>query len=250
VALRDRFPDTSWTLLERACEQQPDGLRAREDFAERYHRPILEFLMVIVGDADLAQDLTQEFFARLTRHGSLFRHAAREQGTFRTYLMSALRHLAIDHHRRARREANDAHPDQWSDGGWDTLNPPAFPSAEAAFHSAWVKTVLAEALAQVRKTCEERDQQVHLHLFEGRYLAPLDRVPSWEELGAKYELDQKTARTRADTVARHFRSVLRRMLRQQITVAGAAGGGQAASTEAAIDREIEALLGPLQIGPL
>jgi RNA polymerase sigma factor (sigma-70 family) len=246
VALRDRFPDTSWTLLDLACAQHSEGARAREDFAERYHRPIREFLLVIVGDADVAQDLTQEFFARLTRQGGLFRHAERELGAFRTYLMRALRNLAIDHHRRAgRRDAHDTHPDQWSDGGWDTLDLPAFRSAEAAFHRAWVKTVLSEALVQVRRTCAARGQQVHLDLFEGRYLAPSDHVPSWDDLGAKHGLDQKTARTRADTVARHFRIVLRRMLRQQIAVPGAADRGQATATEAAVDREIEALLGPL-----
>jgi RNA polymerase sigma factor (sigma-70 family) len=199
AALRDRFPDTSWTLLERAREADEDGRLAREVFADRYHRPIVEFLRVVVRDAEAAEELAQEFFTRLSEQGGLFRHAAREQGTFRTYLMRALRNLAIDRYRRAApRDAKDTHPDQWTGGGWDALElPGALPAAEAAFHGAWVRTVLSEALTRVRQTCLARGQQAHLDLFEGRYLAPSDRVPTWEELGAKYGLDQKTARTRA-----------------------------------------------------
>jgi hypothetical protein len=122
---------------------------------------------------------------------------------------------------------------------------PGFPAAEAAFHHAWVKVTLAEALARVRALCLKREQEVHLQLFEERYLCEADVAPSWEELGARYGLDQKAARDRADTVVRHFRLVLRRMLRGEIVVPGG-GAGRLQVTEAAIDEEIKALLSPLQ----
>jgi len=82
----------------------------------------------------------------------------------------------------------------------------------------------------------------HLALFEARYLCDSDAIPSWEELGARYSMEQKTARTRAETVARHFRLVLRRMLRQQVVVPGSGRAAGAQVAEAAIDKEIEALL--------
>jgi hypothetical protein len=131
-------------------------------------------------------------------------------------------------------------------GGWDSLDLPAFRSAESAFHNAWVRAKLAEALTRVRAICIEREQRAHLDMFEARYLCEADRVPSWEELGEKYGMDQKTARTRTDTVARHFRLVLRRMLRQEVTLPRTSGGRQGNETEAAIDKEIEALLAPLK----
>lgn len=247
MGLRERFPETSWTLLAMACKQCDEGARAREDFAQRYYRPVQEFLSVLVQDAEQAQDLAQEFFARLIRQGGLFEHAHREKGAFRNYLMTALRHMVIDYHRRnGRVEAIQTHPDQWTDGGWDVLNTPEFQPAEAAFHRAWVKATLAEALTQVRALCLKRKQEVHLHLFEARYLSEEDPAPSWEELGARFGLDQKTARDRADTVVRHFRLVLRRMLREEITVPSGGGGRHPKVTEAAIDAEIEALLSPLE----
>jgi hypothetical protein len=59
-------------------------------------------------------------------------------------------------------------------------------------------------------------------------------------------MDQKTARERADTVARHFRLVLRRMLSNEITVPAGSGRWRPQVMEAAIDEEIKALLSPLK----
>jgi hypothetical protein len=58
-------------------------------------------------------------------------------------------------------------------------------------------------------------------------------------------MDQKTARERADTVARHFRLVLRRMLRNELIIPERGGRWRLQLTEAAIDEEIRALLSPL-----
>jgi hypothetical protein len=79
-------------------------------------------------------------------------------------------------------------------------------------------------------------------LFEARYLSDVELAPSWEELGARYGMDQKTARDRAATVARHFRLILRRMLRNEIAFPGDEGQ----VTEPANDEEIRALLSPLR----
>jgi len=246
MALREQFPETSWTLLASARQQCEDGVRAREDFAQRYYRPVREFLVVLLRDAERAQDLAQEFFARIGRPGGLLERADPEKGTFRDYLQEALRNLVIDYHRRNREEALHTHPDQASTGGWDFIGVAEFPAAEAAFHLAWVKVTLAEALTRVRAVCCKRKQQVHLDLFEARYLSEAGRAPSWKELGAPYGMDQKTAREHADTVVRHFRLVLRRMLANEIAVPSDGGRRGSRVPEAAIDEEINRLLSPLQ----
>jgi RNA polymerase sigma factor (sigma-70 family) len=236
------FPDTSWTLLAKAREQGEEGFRAREDFTQRYYRPVQDFLRVLIQDAEEAQDLSQEFFTKLSGPRGLLASASREKGAFRNFMRKALRNLVTDYHRRNRKEALQMHPDQASEEGWDVLEVAVLPVAEAAFHRAWVELTLAEALTRVRDLCRKRKQQVHLELFEARYLGEADLTPSWEKLGARYGMDQKTARDRGDTVVRHFRLVLRRMLRSEITVPG----GSVRATEAEIDEEIQALLSPLK----
>ena len=241
MGLRERFPKTSWTLLAKARE--PGGCQARDDFAQMYYAPALAFLRVRLRNDDLAQELAQEFFARLSATGGIFEHADRKHGSFRTYLIRSLQNFVIDYHRsHGRSRSRDTHPDQWNEGGWDAVSAKDDSLAEASFHRAWVAATLSEALERVREICARKMQSEHLALFEARYLCDSDTVPSWEELGSWHGIDQKTARTRADTVARHFRLVLRRMLRQQVAVqrAGRRPGSELA--DAAIDKEIEALL--------
>lgn len=242
----ERFPETSWTLLAKAREQSDQGSRAREDFARIYYRPVQQFLLLLVQDGEQAQELAQEFFTRLSGPGGLLERARPEKGAFRNYLRESLRNLVRDCYRRDRAQALQTHPDQASTGGWDVIELPGYPAAEAAFHREWVKVTLAEALNRIRVLCLKRNQQVHLDLFEARYLSEADLVPSWEELGARYSMDQKAARERADTVARHFRLVLRRMLSNEITVPAGSGRWRPQVMEAAIDEEIKALLSPLK----
>jgi len=238
---RELFPETSWTLLARACEQSDQGALARGEFAQRYYRPVREFLLILVRDAERAQELTHEFFIKLSGPGGLLEHAQPDKGAFRDYLREALRNLVRDYYRRHRSEAAlEAHPDQASPAGWDVMELPGYPAAEAAFHHEWVKVTLAEALSRVRALCLKRKQEMHLGLFEARYLCEADSAPSWEELGARYGIDQKAARERAETVVRHFRLVLRRMLRNEVTIPGTK------ISEAAIDEEIRSLLSPLK----
>jgi RNA polymerase sigma factor (sigma-70 family) len=238
--MRELFPETSWTLLAKARGRSEEGALAREEFARRYYRPVWEFLRVLVRDPEKARDLSQEFFARLSESTGLLERADAEKGPFRNYLKKILRNLVIDHHRRNRKEALERDPGQARAEPWEAPELAEFSDADAAFHHAWVKLTLAEALTRVRALCLERNQDVHLALFETRYLCQDERPPSWEELGARYGMDQKTARERAETVARHFRIVLRRMLRNEITFHHGAR-----VTDGAIDEEIQALLLPL-----
>ena len=239
---RELFPETSWTLLAKTRQDCLEGARAREAFVQRYYRPVREFLLALLHDAEKAEELSQEFFTKLSAPGGLLERANPEKGSFRNYLKRALRNLVADYYRRNRNESFETHPDQAGPAGWDVLQLGRFPDAEAAFHRVWVTDTLAEALTRVRALCRERKQEVHLQLFVARYLSEAEFAPSWEELGARYGLDQKTARDRADTAVRHFRFVLRRMLRNEISLPHISRQ----LTEAAIDREIRELLSPLK----
>src|SRR5438270_767991 len=119
--VRDRFPPTSWTLLAKAREQSEQGARARGDLAQKYSRPVQDFLLVLVQDAEKARDLLQEFFIRLSKPGGLLEHAKPQKGRFRDLLQQALRHLVIDYYRRNRTEALQIHPDQAHSEGWEVL---------------------------------------------------------------------------------------------------------------------------------
>lgn len=207
----------------------------------RYERPVREFLVVLLNDTEKARDLAQDFFAKLSSPSGMLQHVDREKGPFRKYLQQALRNLVTDYHRHSRKHAHVTHLDETHPGSGEIPELAELPSAEAAFHHEWVKMTLAEALTRVRSYCVERNQAAHFELFAGRYLCDGNQAPSWSELGARYGMDQRTARERADTVVRQFRKVLRNMLRSEIIMKEGT-----AVTEGAIDEEIKMLLSPLK----
>ena len=229
------FPQTSWTLLAEACAGGTIGEAARSELAARYYKPIHAYITAIFRDAEEAQELTQSFFERSILSGRLLRAADRTKGSFRPFLKQALRNFVTDHFRkRPRGMSASVRPDADSDG-WDQIVSDTGPgSPEVVYHGAWVRSLLEVALEKVRETCARRGQQQHFELFAARYLDHAGTAPSWRALGEPYGLDEKAARNRTETVARHFRLVLRQMLAEET------GSGQAA------DEEIAALLGALE----
>jgi RNA polymerase sigma factor (sigma-70 family) len=213
------FPKTSWTLLAEARGEAAGAVGARDEFARRYYRPVYEYICAMLRDREEAEELAQGFFADIVVSGRLLARVDRERGSFRPYLKQAVRNYFTTQirtkERQKRRPAEELRPDEWSGQGWERLDLATGDSPDAAFHEAFVRSLLEEAFRQVRAICEERGHTEHLRLFVGRYLSDSADPPSWRELGDAFGLDEKAARGRAETVARHFREVLRRMLNEE-----------------------------------
>lgn len=87
------------------------GRGDRESFAtivDRHHGRVLKLLRFLVGDREMARDLTQECFLRLLRAAPRYRPRAR----FTTYLVTIARRLAFDAKAKAweRREPLEREP--------------------------------------------------------------------------------------------------------------------------------------------
>ena len=89
------FRTTHWSVVLEAREGATAGApRALELLCRSYWYPLYAFVRrrgVSVADA---QDLTQEFFARLLQRDFL-RNVAREKGKFRTFLLSSLNNFLV-----------------------------------------------------------------------------------------------------------------------------------------------------------
>lgn len=97
-----RFPTTSWSMVVGArghpAVEARDALTA---LCQAYWYPIYEYVRHRGYAAQDAQDLTQEFFARLIQK-NLAGQADRERGRFRSFLLGALKHFLAAEGRRAR----------------------------------------------------------------------------------------------------------------------------------------------------
>jgi RNA polymerase sigma-70 factor (ECF subfamily) len=131
---------TRWSILCQAhSEQTPLRQAAQNALLERYGGAVLRYLRRVVRDADVADELFQEFSLRFL-HGNLkgFRP---ERGRFRDFIKGVLFHLVADHQKRRRKEpaklpVNYAGP---------AVEDPVSLQQDEAFLASWRSDLLARA---------------------------------------------------------------------------------------------------------
>jgi RNA polymerase sigma factor (sigma-70 family) len=210
-----QFPSTSWDLLFDAARRDGQSAAALNEFAERYYAAVRAFVAAIVREPTRADDLTQRFFETVVLSGRLLTHADRRRGSFRPYLKQAIRNFLIDEHRRRARFLESEIPVEAIAGDWNALaEQSAAPDREML--RAWARSVVAIAVARVERICRENGQDQHFQLFKRRYWSDSDHPPAWRDVGEMFGLDEKIARSRADTAVRHFRIVVRDLIASDI----------------------------------
>lgn len=96
-----QFATTRWSLVADARDGSTSVARAAlEELCHAYWYPLYAHIRARGPSATDAQDLAQEFFARLLRDGS-FAAAQQERGRLRSFLLGALKHFLADAHDRA-----------------------------------------------------------------------------------------------------------------------------------------------------
>lgn len=97
-----RFATTSWTMVVQAGDLNASGARmALEHLCRVYWYPLYAYARRAGHAPHDAQDLTQEFFARLLE-GNWIAQADRERGRFRSFLLSSMKHFLANEWQRAR----------------------------------------------------------------------------------------------------------------------------------------------------
>jgi len=92
---RRTFESTHWSLVRAAGMTSSASGEALEKLCSAYRPPIFAILRMKGYDAHEAEDLTQEFFARLLK-GNAFATVSPEKGRFRTFLLAAMKHFLIN----------------------------------------------------------------------------------------------------------------------------------------------------------
>lgn len=126
---------------------------ALEILCRQYWYPLYVFVRRRGYDEHQAQDLTQEFFARLLVGDSL-KTAQPERGRFRTFLLGALKHFLANDWRDSQRLKRGGGTEFIS---WDELEPERRyalepmddASAESLYDRRWAQAVVSNALAEL-----------------------------------------------------------------------------------------------------
>src|SRR5436190_7054778 len=118
------FATTQWSLVLNAGRRgDTQGTQALAVLCERYWYPLYAYARRRTGDATQAQDLTQDFFARLLEKGTL-EFAAPERGRFRSFLLTAMKNFLSSAHEKDQAQKR---------GGLHKLLPLDFDAGESKF---------------------------------------------------------------------------------------------------------------------
>jgi RNA polymerase sigma-70 factor (ECF subfamily) len=184
------FATTHWSVVLAAVDDSSPGAQeALEELCRTYWYPLYAYVRRQGHSPEDAQDLTQAFFASLVENKSL-RHAQKERGRFRTFLLTSLKHCLSHEWERtqtAKRGGGSIHLswDQTSAEERYQLEPVSDVTPEKVFEQRWALTLFEQALTRLREESEaagkrDRFEQVKGFLTEepaqGAYKAVAERL--------------------------------------------------------------------------
>ena len=207
------FVTTHWSVVLSAQEadSQHSGA-ALETLCQTYWYPLYAFVRRQGhGPAD-AQDLTQEFFARLLRKDYL-QSVAREKGKFRTFLLVALKRFLVNEWTRdhaQKRGGNYVHvPLQGHSAETRYLAEPVERlTAERLYERRWALTLLDRVLDRLREEFATAGKGAIFDQLKGSLMAQRGAVPH-RETALALGMSEGAVKVAAHRLRRRFRELFR-----------------------------------------
>lgn len=161
---------TLWSVVRQAhADPGEPGRAAKQALLERYSGAVHRYLLGAVRNADVAEELAQEFACRFL-HGDL-KGADRERGRFRDFVKGVLFHLVADYHNKAKRQPNQLASEDFEPGADCALAA----ERDEAFRRSWRDDLLARAWDALQRVETENHQPFYTVL---RFRAANPGLPS------------------------------------------------------------------------
>ena len=206
------FVTTRWSVVLTAGAS--DTTHARDALAklcEIYWYPLYAYVRQRGYAPHDAQDLTQEFFARLLKKNTL-RAITREKGKFRSFLLTALNHFLVDEWKKARAQkrgggqlisldAGDAET-RFGREPVDTMTP------EKLFDQNWALALLDSVFDQLQREYEAEGRGTLFKELKHALAGARDAVP-YAELAVRLNIAENTVKTSVHRLRKRYRELLR-----------------------------------------
>lgn len=218
-----RFASTRWSIV--AAAGRPETPEAREALAvlcQTYWYPLYAYARRQLPSADDAQDLTQEFFARLLEKEYL-QTADPRRGKFRSFLLTAFKHfLAKEHERAAAQKRGSGRrplPLDFQDGERRYCHEPAdTTTAESVYERRWALTLLEQALAQLRQEFTRAGREQLFEALKGTLTGDGTAEP-YARIGQEVGLSEQTVKTAVHRLRRRYQELIRAEVAQTVASA-------------------------------
>ncbi len=217
------FAATRWTMVLSAAGQgSGTGFRALGELCQCYWRPLYTYLRWRGIDAQEAEDLTQEFFARLLQ-GNGLATVDPDKGKFRSFLLASLKHFLAnecDWARALKRGGGvpPIHLDALDAEKRRQLEPSDDLSPDKAFDRQWALTVLDQALSRLRAEFSSAGKEVLFEELKG-YLTGDGKADSHAAAAERCGLSEGAVKVAVHRLRRRYRELLRDEIAQTVSTA-------------------------------
>lgn len=230
------FETTLWSVVARAQQNDAESGPALERLCRAYWYPLYAYVRRSGFSPHDAQDLTQEFFARLLARDAL-RNVSPEKGRFRSFLLASLKHFLSDEWDRARALKRGGGATPMSLDGMDPearyqYEPAQEPSAEKIYERRWAMTLIGKALARLELEYGNAGRKGLFDALQSCLQSERDGG-SLREIGERLGMTEGAVKVAAHRLRRRYRVLLRAEIAQTVC------------TEAEIEAELQDLFAAL-----
>jgi RNA polymerase sigma-70 factor (ECF subfamily) len=216
-----QFRTTHWSMVLAAGDaHQPGGAEALEKLCRTYWYPLYAYVRRKNYESHDAQDLTQEFFARLLARNYLS-VADRKKGKFRSFLLGSLEHfLAREWTRSHAQKRGGGQPlfslDELDAENRYLLEPAHELTAERIFDRRWATTLLEQAMIRLREECSANGKGA---LFEKTqdFLSGDKTEASYVEVAASLNMSEGAVKVAVHRLRRRYGELVRAEIAQTVT---------------------------------
>ncbi len=207
------FATTRWSVV--LAAGQADSTLAQEALTrlcQTYWYPLYAYARRRGQSRHDAQDLTQEFFARLLE-GNWLARADRERGRFRTFLLTAMKHfLANEWHRaNARKRGGQAQIFSLDDDAAENRyqsEPCEKATPESLFERNWALALLDDVLRRLEQEYGRDGKAEWMEVMRPALTADRDAI-SYADIAEKLGLTETAARVAVHRLRQRYRKLIR-----------------------------------------
>lgn len=215
------FAATRWTLVLKArVDDSPAAAKALAELCQLYWYPLYAYVRRRGYASHDAQDLAQEFFARLIEKQKLAGLSC-EGGKFRSFLLTAMNHFLTDEWKRAEAQKRGAHRIVSLDAGEAEtryrIEPADALTPERVFARNWALTLLDVVYRRLKQEFENDSKGALFDALSFALTGERSAVP-YAELCDRLGMTESALKVAVHRLRRRYREVLREEVAQ--TVAG------------------------------
>jgi DNA-directed RNA polymerase specialized sigma24 family protein len=220
----DSFATTHWSLVLAAGRRgSPQSEAALAALCQAYWFPLYAYVRRVGHSVNDAQDLTQEFFARLLEKQYLIM-ADPQRGKFRCFLLASLKHFLANAWDRAKARKRGGGVRRLSlnvECGESRvqLEPSHDLTPERLFERQWVLTLLDLVMGRLLAEYESSGKAAQFERLKGALTGGGERLP-YAVLAAELGISEEAARQAASRLRKRYRELLREEVAQTLAETG------------------------------